>query len=139
MKVFVDSDVIISSLISSKGAAYLLLNKSKLELYISNKSIEELEKSSSRLGINNDLLKNLIKKRFQMIKLKQRDTEIQIGFKEYVLDQNDAHIIAGAKKAKVKFLITYNIKHFNLNKIQKNFNLIVTTPAKLLQYLRSLS
>lgn len=41
-KIFVDSDVVLSSLISSKGAAYFLLNKVDLNLFISKSSIQEL-------------------------------------------------------------------------------------------------
>ena len=43
LKVFVDSDVIISSLISSTGAACILLNQKDLDLFISNVSLKELE------------------------------------------------------------------------------------------------
>ncbi len=52
---------------------------------------------------------------------------------------NDAHIVLGAKQAKGKFLVTYNIKHFLVEKIREDVGIIVLTPAFLLQYLRSLN
>lgn len=53
-KIFVDSDVVISSLISEKGAAYFLLNEQKSKFVISNISKIELERIVSRLGIGED-------------------------------------------------------------------------------------
>lgn len=139
MKVFSDSDVVISSLISKKGAAYLLINQSNLKLFVSNYSEEELEKVSDRLDLSKNKLRALLKRKFKVVKLVGELEKIKEQFIDYVLDSNDAHIVAGAKKAKARFLISYNIRHYKQEKIIKDFNIIVTTPAKLLQYLRSLS
>lgn len=77
MKVFTDSDVIISSLISSSGASHLLLESAEsTKFFVSNISTKELKKV---------------------------------------------------------------IRHFKVDKILKDFNIIVTTPGKFLQYLRSQS
>lgn len=136
-KTFVDSDVVISSLISSTGAAYILVNSKDLSLVISNLSFQELKIVAKRLGIAEDKLNILIKK-FNLTRLKETSEKLKEKYGHYVLDPNDAHIVAGAHKAKVKFLISYNIKHFKEDKIKQDFNIIVTTPANLLQYLRSL-
>lgn len=138
LKVFVDSDVIISSLISSSGAAFLLLNQTdELELFVSNKSLQELEKVTERLQIDYARLTHLIRERFTVVQLDNSVKELKEKFAEFVLDINDAHIVAGAKKANAQFLISYNTKHFKAEKIKEDFNIIVTTPANLLQYLRS--
>lgn len=139
IKIFVDSDVVISSLISKKGAAYLLLNAKNLEYFISNYSIKELKIVAERLDINKVSLKNLIKNRFKQIELKETTKKLKNRFNDYVLDVDDAHIVGGAHKTQVKFLISYNIKDFKVDNIKKDFNIIVTTPANFLQYLRSLS
>ncbi len=55
-----------------------------------------------------------------------------------VIDPNDAHILAGSKTAKAKFLVSYNIKHFMVDKIAEELKIVVLTPAKFLQYLRSI-
>lgn len=139
LKVFVDSDVVISSLISSTGAAFLLLNQTTdLDLFISNKSNEELKKVVERLHIESEALRKLILTRFKVINLDETIVEIKSAFTDYVLDIDDAHIVAGAKKAKVQFLISYNTKHFKADKIKDDFNVILTTPSNLLQYLRSI-
>lgn len=136
--VFVDSDVIISSLISTEGAAYLLLNEQKDKFIISNLSKKEVGKVADRLEINQDKLKKLVKERLRMVKLTKNLTKIKSDFKDYIFDVNDAYIVAGAKEAKAKFLLTYNIRHFNRQKISQDFGITVLTPAQYLQYLRSL-
>lgn len=138
VKVFVDSDVVISSLLSPKGAAYLLLNEQSSNFVISNISREELEKVVDRLKLNKDKLRNLIGKRLKTIGLNQKIESIKREFKDYTSDPNDTHIIAGAVKAKSKFLLTYNLRHFKRQEINDNFGIIIFTPAQYLQYLRSL-
>lgn len=137
-KVFVDSDVIISSLISEKGAAYLLLNKQKLKFFISNISKRELEKVAGRLDIEQNYLHDLIKKRLKVISLKEEISKIKKEFKNYTTDVDDTHIVAGAASAKAKFLLTYNLRHFQRQKIKADLGIMVLTPAQYLQYLRSL-
>lgn len=136
--VFVDSDVIISSLLSTKGAAYLLLNEQKDKFAISNLSKKEIRQVADRLEISRDKLQNLIKGRLETVKLTKNLTKIKKDFKDYTSDVNDAHIIAGAAQTKVKFLLTYNIRHFDRQKISKDFGITVLTPGQYLQYLRSL-
>lgn len=137
-KVFVDSDVVISSLISEKGAAHLLLNEQKSKFTISNISKIELERVASRLEIEESRLQILVKTRLKLIKLTADLKKIKNDFKNYTTDPNDAHIIAGASRAKAKFLLTYNLKHFKKQKINENLGIIVLTPAQYLQYSRSL-
>ena len=138
MKVFVDSDVIISSLLSQSGAAYLLINTKNLGLFISNISYKELEIVTERLGLEKQKLKELLKTKFKIIELKESLSEIKRKYEDFVFDPNDAHIAAGAKEAKTSFLLTYNQKHFNTEKIKKHFGIITMKPALFLQYLRSL-
>lgn len=139
IKVFVDTDVVISSLISPQGAAFLLLNQtSELNLYVSSVSAGEIGELTKRLNLNEDKLANLIGKRFSIVQLKKTVEEMKTTFKDYVLDKDDSHIVAGAKEADAQFLISYNTRHFKADKLKEDFNIILTTPANLLQYLRSL-
>lgn len=136
--VFVDSDVIISSLISSTGAAHFLLNQAdNLSLFISTLSQKELEIVTERLQLDRETLHRLLNKRFSKVELVNAE-DIRKKYIKYVLDTNDAHIVAGAEKAGTRFLITYNTKHFKIDKIKKDLGIIVVTPATFLQYLRSL-
>lgn len=139
IKVFVDLDVVISSLISERGAAYLLIHKTKLDLSVSNLSIKEMSIVLERLGLGKNKLDNLIRNKFKQVELKETVERIKKQFGDYVLDFNDAHVVGGAQKAQVKFLISYNIKDFKVDKIKRDFDIIVTTPANFLQYLRGLS
>lgn len=140
IKVFVDSDVIISSLISTTGAAHLLLNKTEnIELLASNYSLKELDIVVKRLRLNKKTLNKLIKQKFHIIEIIKSLEEIKKHYHKFTNDINDTHIIAGAEKGKAKFLISYNTKHFYEEKIMRYFDINLITPARLIQYLRSLS
>ena len=136
LKVFVDSDVVISSLISKKGAAHFLLESKDVECFVSNISVKELEIVVDRLNIDKTRLKNLIRNRFEQVDLNESIKKLKNKFKDYILDEDDAHIVAGAIEAKVKFLTSYNIKDFKIDRIKQDFNIIVITPANYLQYVR---
>lgn len=138
-KIFVDSDVVISSLISEKGAAHFLLNEQSSKFIISNVSKLELERVVERLGIEQKKLQNLIVKRLKLIELTSGLDRIKSDFKSYISDVDDAHIVAGATKAKAKFLLTYNLKHFKRQEINEDLGIVVLTPSQFLQYLRSVN
>lgn len=138
MRIFVDSDVIISSFMSQSGAAYFLLSTTSLQLFVSSLSKKELETVVKRLGIKSNILATLIKNNLKVTMLLESLPQIKESFKQYVLDENDAHILAGAKAAKADFLITYNIKDFKINKIKKDLGILTLTPGNFLQYLRSI-
>lgn len=139
LKVFVDSDVVISSLISPTGAAFFLLNQTDgLDLFISNISLKELEKVAERLHLEQEKLKNLITTRFSVVHLPDTIEDLKTTFSDFVLDLDDSHIVAGATKAEVQFLISYNTRHFKADKLRTDLTIILATPANFLQYLRSL-
>jgi len=108
MRIFIDSDVVISSLISSI-------------------SLKELRA----------VVEMLVKNRFEVFPLTKELGEIKEEYVQYVTDINDAHIVAGAYSTKVKYLISYNLKHFKKDKMKNELGLILLTPALFLQYLRS--
>lgn len=141
MKVYVDSDVVISSLLSKKGAGYFLLHKQrdekKLQLYISNWSKKEIEKVSRRLEIPSKPSEAF--RAFELIRLGSDVKKLKKEFGQYTNDPNDSHIIAGLAKSKADFLVTYNFRDYKVEKIKRELNAIVTTPGKLLQYLRTIN
>ena len=107
-----------------------------MQFYISNFSITEIEVVTKRLNIQNKL-KNL-ESRINIINLDTGIDNIRNLFKEYVYDADDTHIVMGAKESKSKFLLTYNMKDYNIDLIKKDFNIIVLKPGMFIQYLRSL-
>ena len=133
--IFVDSDVIISSVISNKGAAYLLLHQSNIERFISNYSRKELKLVIKRLNLSQSEFRARLNQ-CKIIKLDKTLEAIKKRYTGYIKDQNDAHIVAGAVKSKARFLLTYNIKHFVIDKIKNDFDVLCLTPAQFLQYLR---
>lgn len=135
--VFIDTDVIISSLLSPKGISFYLLNQN-IYAHISTISLPEIKKVMKRLKIDPNTLKTLIQSRLKTVDMNQSLAEIQQTYATYVSDRDDAHILAGAVVAKAQFLITYNTKHFHREKIKDQFKLLIMTPALFLQYLRSL-
>ena len=137
MKIFLDSDVIISSLISKKGAAYFIVNSSKNIKIISNYSTEEMTRVAKRGKIDEEKLSNLVKERLEIVKSDKSLKNIKKEYKKYIKDENDAHIVAGANQSKAKILLTYNTKHFLKENIKKDLNISIMTPGKFLQYLRS--
>jgi predicted nucleic acid-binding protein len=139
INIFVDSDVVISSLLSSTGAAHILIHKTEdIKLFVFNLSQKELEIVINRLDISLHELKSIIEKRFNIFDLKLTADEARKAYKDYVSDIHDAHIVLGAKEAKTRFLITYNIKDYKIEKIKQDFNILVMTPGQFIQYLRSL-
>lgn len=134
---FVDSDVIISSLLSTKGASFFLLNQTKSQFFISSLSVKELAVVVKRLDIEKHKLDALVGKRLKTVVLKETKQKIEKKYQPYVFDQNDAHIIAGAVASQAKFLLSYNLRHFKKEKIKEDFKIILLTPASFLQYLRS--
>jgi predicted nucleic acid-binding protein len=137
IKVFLDSDVVISALLSSTGAAFLLINHSLPVKFISNFSKQEIIAVANRLKISPAKTKRVLQN-LSLINLKQSLAQIKKTYKIYVKDVDDSHIIAGAVAAKTRFLLSYNLKHYHTHLIKKDFDLIIYTPAQFLQYTRSL-
>lgn len=139
LKVFIDLDVIISSLLSSSGAAYFLLhNTDAIKPCISNLSLQEIRVVVERLSIDSKRLASLLECNIEVVQLQYTKETVKTAYGHYVLDENDAHIVAGAKEAKAKFLVSYNTKDFKVEKIKQDFAVLLITPGHLLQYLRSI-
>jgi predicted nucleic acid-binding protein len=137
LKVFIDTDVLITSLISKTGASYFLIKKTNVKLVASNFSKDEAYRVVKRLNLSKTSLDKTLKNRFSSTTIKEPMKKVKTKYQKYVLDINDAHIVAGAKEAQAKFLITYNIKHFDVEKIKNDLKILVMRPAQFLQYTRS--
>ena len=107
MRVFIDSDVVISSLLPSSGAALLLLNQSTIKPVISSISFKELRIVINRISIEPEKLEVLIKNRFEVFPINKKLEKIKEEYIQFVGDVSDAHIVAGAHEAKIKYIISY--------------------------------
>lgn len=137
LRVYVDSDVIISSLISQTGAANFIFNLKEIILLASNYSEKETKVVAERLDLKITKVNDLFKRKIEIVHLGNDLKKIKEKFADYVADRNDAHVVAGAVKAKAQFLISYNLRHYKANKVKTDFNILLMTPAMFLQYLRS--
>lgn len=137
IKVYFDSDVIISSLISDLGAAYILLKTSGIKPIISDLQKKELKTVAGRLKLDLNKLKSLIDEKLDMVKVKRGKFKTGKRFLKYVLDPNDTHIVAGIAASGADFFVSYNQRHFLTDKIKTDFKVVSLTPGQLLQYLRS--
>ena len=136
-KVFFDSDVIISAVLSTKGASYLLTQHPNIEKLITNYSLVELQIVTNRIGLDKSKLDKIIQSSFIVKELTDKFSVIQARFERYVNDPYDTHVIAGASISECSFLVTFNLKDYQVVKIKNELNIIIITPGHLLQYLRS--
>lgn len=139
MKIFIDSDVIISSLLSPSGAAYMIINHphKQVDSYISDLSLKEIKIVAKELKINQKKIESLLKK-IKTINLELNNQIIKKKYHQYTNDINDAHIVATAHQIKARFLVSYNLKDYFINRIKKDLEIIVLSPGFMLQYLRSI-
>lgn len=135
MKIFLDTNVLFSALISKNGAAFELFrlaSKKTIELVTSNQCITELlsiEKNVKFFISSQDFLKTYP---LSILHVK-KDSE---DYQSYVFDLHDAHVVQGAHKAKVEFLVTFNTKDFKRDLIFQDFQIRVLTQGYFLQWLR---
>ncbi len=134
LDIYLDSDVIVSSCLSSTGAAYFLLNQDHLVKFYTDLQEKELKVVFERLNITLSKLFQALKK-CTLIPLKSPQLDL---YSKYTSDPNDRHIIAGAVASRTRFLVSYNLKHFQIEAIKRDFDITVLTPAHFLQFLRSL-
>lgn len=136
IKVFLDTNVFISALLSDKGASYKLINDTKFKKIISNTVIEEIIEVSKRENINIDAARAILKKTKKTPLFLSKEKLLK-AYSKYVLDEEDSHVVAGAYISKSDFLLTHNIKHYLLVMIKNDLGIIVMKPGDFLQYLRS--
>ena len=132
-RVVLDTDVLISASISQKGAAYLLINlytDNEVIKYTSSEQIHEYE-----LVIQRCNCKRITQypEDFNKVEPLKQNIEKSASF---TIDSKDIHIINLAVSAKAQFLITYNMKHYKIEELKRNQNIICMTPGIFLQYLR---
>lgn len=134
IKVLLDSDVVISGLISSRGAAFQLMNENKIHKIISNNIKTEVDEVIKRQRIKvsrKNLLQNV-----EVVNLKEIKTRIIEVYFPYVFDIEDSHVVAAAHKTGVDFLLTYNVRHYDIKRIKSDFNVLTMKPGNFFQYLR---
>lgn len=136
IKVFLDTNVLISALLSGKGASSYLINKTKINKIISETIKEEVNEVSKRENISKETARAILKK-IKKTTLSLSKEKLLKSYSKYVLDKEDSHVVAGAYISKSDFLLTHNIKHYHAVKIKNDLGIKVMRPGDFLQYLRS--
>lgn len=95
----------------------------------------EIQTVGKRLNLPGDPLLEHLKGFFLEIPLTSKKT---ILYRDFVLDTNDAHIVAGAVEGNASFLLTYNLKDFHKDKIGSELGIVCLSPGDFLQYLRAI-
>lgn len=129
---FLDSNVVVSSIFSERGAAHQLVFGTEVPRVISSRVQKECTEAIRRAGTTSD---NLVAAFYHLEVVDDQSNEEE--YLPFVLDTDDAHIIAGAVAAEADFLITYNLRHYRIDKIRSELGIIIHTPGRFLQYLRS--
>ena len=137
IQVFLDTDVIVSVLLSETGASHELMKSGRISRVISEAIREEAEIVTNRLGIDRQKTEKLLEK-IEIVSLGLSKKDVLEGYAKFVLDVNDSHVVAGAFLSKSRFLLTHNLKHYRVDKIGAGLGVLVLKPGNFLQYLRSL-
>lgn len=134
--VFLDTDVLISSILSTQGAAHYVIYKLNVKKHITQYSLVEIEEVSKRLAISPKKLLDTIENDFKTKTLNETYQKCEELYSNYVADVNDSHIVAGAVVSDVQYLLTYNKKHFRSSELLRDFNIIIMTPGEFMQFMR---
>ena len=138
MRIVLDSDVVIAGLISSKGAGRFILKEflhRKDFVFLSTVlQIKEIKKVFKRDKFVWKIEEKLWMK-FKNKTLKVNPVNIK-KFYPYVFDKKNAHILAAAVFGKACFLVTYNLRDYFIEKIKKDFDILVFNPGYLIQFCR---
>jgi putative PIN family toxin of toxin-antitoxin system len=137
IQVFLDSDVLISSLLSKTGASFELIYNTKTVKITTNSVQEEVTEVANKLKITNKKQTEKMLNKLDLIKINLSKSQLTSKYAKFVYDNKDSHVIAGAHKSKSRFLLTYNTRHYNMDLIKNDLGIIVLKPGNFLQYLRS--
>ena len=135
MRVYFDTSVIIAAILSAKGGSAQLLTYHKLAVIrgiISQTVIDELLEKTSKLKKTKYELEKFIAESGLLVYKRISSEEIKIY--RGMVDTEDLHIIAGAKRTKCTHLVTLDKRHLLRPEIQKKFTpLAIVSPRELLE------
>lgn len=142
MKVFIDSSVIIASLLSATGGstlAILFCETKMIDGFISPEVVKEIKLVIERKfpEKKKQFEKILTETNLRSIKLK--DKKLITRAKKWIKDPNDAPILAAAKQANVDYLITLDIRHFIKDpNVTKKSGMRILTPGDFLEVVKQM-
>lgn len=141
MRVYFDASVLIAALLSATGGSARLLEYVKLKAITGVASltvIDEIkeEDKSIKLGKSAAEIDKFIAR--SRLLVRESITEEEIAPFKKMVDREDAHLIAGAKSARCKYLVTLDKKHLLQSDVKQKFLLLSTvSPKELLEIIVS--
>ena len=138
MKIVIDTNVLLSALLSKHGASNKLLiwlfeQKEKYNV-VSNTLVVEYSDVLTRekhMKQYNNLRKEEIEKFIDDICLISHKQKIYFLWRPFLRDQNDDMVLEVAANSKAKAIITFNPKDFK--GVKEKFNIDILTPKQFLQ------
>jgi len=140
LKVFVDTNVLISGLASSTGASGAVLDLCEAEVIQMVISQQVIVEADRNVLAKVPRLVNLFRKFIRDLKPLLIDDPRPSEVKEAlaIVGQKDASILAAAVKGKVDFLVTLDKKHFLSSGARKGAKVAVVTPSEFLKIFENL-
>lgn len=139
-RVFLDSSVLVSGILSSTGASSAILDlgeAGEIVIVISKGVLVETDRVFEKkfpdlAGDFREFIKNLSP-------LVTDDPPLEeILEAESSIDRDDAPILAAAKKEDIHFLVSLDTKHFHTSKVRQYLKIPVVTPAQFLMEFRKI-
>ena len=139
VRVFLDSNVVLSGLISDKGAPRIILDLLTLKLPF-------LVGSTGRFNLR-EIERTLKKKMPKMLPLYRKYLPLlnlkiiplpspqEVGAFAQTIADKDAPVLASAIKGKADFLVTGDKRHFQRLRTGKDFPLRIVNPAEFVDHL----
>src|SRR3989338_4527487 len=93
--VFLDTDVIISSLLSKTGASFEIVNHPKIKRTISGTVKTEVMAVGKRLKIETQKSEMLLRN-IDLVTLGLDKSDLIRNYQQFLFDHYDAHVVAGA-------------------------------------------
>ena len=137
--VFLDANIYFSASRSPSGGSSLiceLIKQKKLTLFATSQVLKEARKNlgeSETAEVNLRFYDLLISIKPKMVKILKSEAQENFG---KIINSKDSLVLEGARKAKVKYLVTLDRKDFFNKKIkQANLPFEIITPGELIRVL----
>ncbi len=134
-KIFLDASVIIAAMLSPAGGSAKVIRLGQLGDWAqitSQTVIDEVKDHTGKIGKSTNEINQFIKEHSVIVR--QRMTKLEIKPFIGLVDESDAHLIAGSKLTGADFLVTLDKKHLLKMDIKNRFKpLNIVNPEELLR------
>ena len=137
--VFLDANVYFAAARSSSGGSSVvceLIKKKKVALYATRQVLREAERNVRKkesLSVRLRFYELVADLNPQIVPIDKRSAELNYL---KIIDKKDTHVLEGARKTKVNYLVTLDKKHFLTKKLKgTTFPFAVVSPGELLRAL----